>query len=101
MAPTSHHNPVIRQDSVPRRGRGAPRLGPSQMPSPFAQPAVPAPPPAQEPSAKSANPGSPKAPTTKERKPGVNDGAIDIHSDHATLGVDGNATLKGNVIVRQ
>jgi LPS-assembly protein len=70
------------------------------MTSPVARSAVPAPPPAQEPSAKSANPGSPKAPT-KERKPGVNDGAIDIHSDHATLGVDGNATLKGNVIVRQ
>jgi LPS-assembly protein len=71
------------------------------MTSPVARSAVPAPPPAQEPSAKSANPGSPKAPITKERKPGVNDGAIDIHSDHATLGVDGNATLKGNVIVRQ
>jgi LPS-assembly protein len=31
----------------------------------------------------------------------VGDGAIDIHSDHATLGVDGNATLKGHVNVRQ
>lgn len=37
----------------------------------------------------------------KERKPDVKDGAIDIQSDHATLGVDGNATLKGNVNVRQ
>jgi LPS-assembly protein len=28
-------------------------------------------------------------------------GNIDITSDHATLGVDGNATLKGNVVARQ
>jgi LPS-assembly protein len=75
-------------------------LCPSQMPSPAARSAVPAPPPAGEPAAKSGNPANPKAPV-KERKPGVNDGAIDIHSDHATLGVDGNATLKGNVIVSQ
>jgi LPS-assembly protein len=47
-----------------------------------------------------APPATPVKPG-KERKPGVADGAIDIHSDHATLGVDGNATLKGNVSVRQ
>lgn len=37
----------------------------------------------------------------KERKPGINDGAIDITSDHATLGSDGNAALQGNVTVHQ
>jgi len=36
--------------------------------------------------------------SSKERKP---EGAIDLKSDHATLSVDGNAELKGNVIVRQ
>jgi LPS-assembly protein len=43
----------------------------------------------------------PSSQIAKERKPAVNDGAIDIHSDHATIGVDGNATLKGNVSVSQ
>ncbi|MGH8140080.1 MAG: LPS-assembly protein LptD [Steroidobacteraceae bacterium] len=37
----------------------------------------------------------------KERKPGIGDGAIDITSDRATLGTDGNATLQGNVTVHQ
>ena len=49
------------------------------------------------PSQPTAAPSSP----VPERKPDVNDGAIDIQSDHATLGVDGNAILKGNVNVRQ
>jgi LPS-assembly protein len=31
----------------------------------------------------------------------VKDGAIDVHSDQAKVGVDGNATLKGHVSVRQ
>ena len=39
--------------------------------------------------------------TVKERKPGVNDGAIDVHSDKFQMGVEGNANLKGNVTVRQ
>jgi LPS-assembly protein len=59
-------------------------LCPSQATPPVAQ--SPTPP-----------PGSPSAPL-KERKP---DGAIEIHSDHATVGVDGNAALQGNVNVRQ
>jgi LPS-assembly protein len=53
-----------------------------------------------KPAAPDGKTGNPKVPV-KEHKPGVGDGAIDIHSDHATLGVDGNATLKGNVNVRQ
>src|SRR5262249_14607854 len=46
-------------------------------------------------------PKPPPGETLKERKPGVDDGAIDVQSDHATVGVDGNAMLKGNVSVRQ
>jgi lipopolysaccharide assembly outer membrane protein LptD (OstA) len=66
-------------------------LCPSQATARLAQPAD-----AQE------QPGATSSRTpAKERKPGVNDGAIDIHSDHATVGVDGNATLKGNVSVSQ
>jgi len=34
-------------------------------------------------------------------KPAADDGHIDVTSDQATLGVDGNATLQGNVVVRQ
>jgi LPS-assembly protein len=34
-------------------------------------------------------------------KPAADDGHIDVTSDQATLGVDGNATLKGNVVLRQ
>lgn len=40
-------------------------------------------------------------PAAKESKPGVKDGAIDINSDSAVVGVDGNATFKGNVNVSQ
>ncbi len=40
-------------------------------------------------------------PPSKERKPGIKDGAIDMHSDHATFDVNGNGTLKGNVSVSQ
>src|SRR5262249_44671240 len=57
-------------------------------------PSQPAPPPAQSPV-----PAGDSEP--KEPKPEVTDAAIDIHADHATLGVDGNATLQGNVTVRQ
>src|SRR6266403_2255618 len=56
-------------------------------------PSQPTPPVAQSPT---PTPGEPAA--SKEGKP---EGAIDIQSDHATLGVDGNAALKGNVTVRQ
>ncbi|HEY0768187.1 MAG TPA: LPS assembly protein LptD [Steroidobacteraceae bacterium] len=38
---------------------------------------------------------------TPRRKPEPGDGNIDVTSDQATLGVDGNATLTGNVVVRQ
>jgi LPS-assembly protein len=34
-------------------------------------------------------------------KPAADDGHIDVTSDQATLGVDGNATLTGNVVLRQ
>ena len=61
-----------------------PSLCPSQTAQPAAKPSTPTPPRA-----------------AKEHKPGIGDGAIDIHSDHATVGVDGNATLKGNVSVSQ
>jgi LPS-assembly protein len=39
--------------------------------------------------------------SVKERKPGVDDGAIDVVSDSAKLGVDGNAKLQGHVSIRQ
>lgn len=70
-------------------------LCPSQPAPAVAESAIP-PPGANE--AAAAN-GS--LPPLKETKPGADSGAIDIHSDHATIGVDGNATLKGNVSVRQ
>ncbi|MFL6600644.1 MAG: LPS-assembly protein LptD [Steroidobacteraceae bacterium] len=57
-------------------------------------PSQPTPPVAQSP----APTPDERATAPKERKP---EGAIDIQSDHATLGVDGNAELKGNVTVRQ
>jgi len=59
-------------------------LCPSQATPPVAQSPTPTP---------ASNDAS-----SKERKP---EGAIDIRSDHATLGVDGNAALQGNVTVRQ
>jgi LPS-assembly protein len=62
-----------------------PSLCPSQTLPPIAQ--SPTPPP---------SPGK-----VKERKPGVNDGAIDIHADHLLGDVQANATLKGHVSVRQ
>jgi LPS-assembly protein len=34
-------------------------------------------------------------------RPAADDGHIDVTSDQATLGVDGNATLTGNVVLRQ
>jgi LPS-assembly protein len=34
-------------------------------------------------------------------KPAADDGHIDVTSDQATVGVDGNMTLKGNVVLRQ
>jgi LPS-assembly protein len=37
----------------------------------------------------------------KERKPQAKDAAIDIQSDQLTSDIEGNATLKGNVVVRQ
>jgi LPS-assembly protein len=77
-----------------------PALCPSQTLSRVAQPPAPATPTAQKSATPDGKTGNPKVPI-KERKPGVADGAIDIHSDHATLGVDGNATLQGNVNVRQ
>ena len=80
MAPTSHHNTVLGQHCVRRLELRWPST------------AVSFPAAAQPP---------PSVARAKERKPDVNDGAIDIQSDHATLGVDGNATLKGNVNVRQ
>jgi LPS-assembly protein len=39
-----------------------------------------------------------KAPSSKESKP---ESTFDIHSDNATFGVEGNATLRGHVSVRQ
>jgi LPS-assembly protein len=60
-------------------------------------PSRPAPPVAQSPTPTAAAP----AELSKEQKPGAKDGAIDIHSDQATLGIDGNAALQGNVTVRQ
>src|ERR1700730_18186978 len=50
------------------------------------------PPVAQSPTATPTAPAEPQ----KEEKPS---GAIDIHADHATVGVDGNASLQGNVAV--
>jgi LPS-assembly protein len=48
---------------------------------------------------------SPKPPpptgAVKERKPGVNDGVIDVRSDHFQAAVEGNADFKGHVVVRQ
>jgi len=41
------------------------------------------------------------APLGVPRKPAADDRHIDVASDQAVLGVDGNATLKGNVVVRQ
>jgi LPS-assembly protein len=52
------------------------------------------PPVAQSPTATPAAP----AESPKEEKPS---GAIDTHSDRLTMGVDGNASLQGNVTVRQ
>jgi len=50
--------------------------------------------------AQAAGPDAPqKQGSPTERGPGG--GKIDITSDHATLGVDGNATLQGNVRVRE
>jgi LPS-assembly protein len=46
--------------------------------------------------------GQPAAPAGEPRsKPAADDGHIDVTSDQATLGVDGNATLEGNVVLRQ
>ena len=46
--------------------------------------------------------GQPAAPAGEARgKPAADDGHIDVTSDQATLGVDGNATLTGNVVLRQ
>jgi LPS-assembly protein len=47
------------------------------------------------------SPAPAAAAPAKERKPGAKESAIDIQSDHATAGVDGNFTLQGNVNVRQ
>jgi LPS-assembly protein len=77
-----------------------PSLCPSQTLPQVAQSPVPAAPAPEKPATQDGKTGNPKV-AVKERKPGVADGAIDIHSDHATLGVDGNATLKGHVNVRQ
>jgi len=41
------------------------------------------------------------APAGVPRKPAADDGRIDVASDQAILGVDGNAILKGNVVLRQ
>jgi len=41
------------------------------------------------------------APAAVPRKPAADERHIDVASDQAVLGVDGNATLKGNVVVRQ
>jgi LPS-assembly protein len=60
-------------------------------------PSQPTPPVAQSPT---PTPGAP-AESPKEQKPALKDGAIDTHSDHLTMGVDGNASLQGNVTVRQ
>jgi LPS-assembly protein len=57
-------------------------------------PSQPTPPVTQSPTPTRAEPAA----ASKERKP---EGAIDLQSDHATLSVDGNAELKGNVVVRQ
>ena len=45
--------------------------------------------------------GQPAAAAELRSKPAADDGHIDVTSDQATLGVDGNATLKGNVVLRQ
>src|SRR5690242_20442918 len=57
-------------------------------------PSQPTPPPAE-------SPPSAAGPLSQQEKPDVKSSAIEIHSDHASLGVDGNATLQGNVNVRQ
>jgi LPS-assembly protein len=41
------------------------------------------------------------APAGVPRKPAADDGSILVASDQAILGVDGNATLRGNVVLRQ
>jgi LPS-assembly protein len=56
---------------------------------------------ADKPAAPDGKTGNPKG-VAKERKPGVGDGKIEIDADNrATFGIDGNATLKGHVNVRQ
>jgi LPS-assembly protein len=50
----------------------------------------------------SPKPGSPASKLAlKETKPGLDEGKIDIESDHAEWGVDGNGKLKGHVVARQ
>ncbi|HXN80130.1 MAG TPA: LptA/OstA family protein, partial [Steroidobacteraceae bacterium] len=55
------------------------------------------------PAAAAAANGAPAAaaPAGVPRKPAADDGRIDVASDQAILGVDGNAILKGNVVLRQ
>ena len=76
------------------RAQTAPSLCPSssyQAPSAT----TPAAPPAAAAQKKTA------ANTSTPKKLSVDSGKIDITSDHATIGLDGNATLQGNVSIRQ
>jgi LPS-assembly protein len=80
------HITIILLGVTPSVWAAEPSLCPSQTLPPIAQSLKPP-------------PASTKA--AKEKKPGIDDGAIDIHSDHANVAVNGDADLKGNVVVRQ
>ncbi len=48
-----------------------------------------------------AQTGTPAGARAPLPRPATGEGNIDVTSGHATLGVDGNMTLGGNVVVRQ
>jgi LPS-assembly protein len=80
------HITIIVLGVTPSAWAAEPSLCPSQTLPPIAQ---------------SLNPPSASSKAAKEKKPGIDDGAIDIHSDQAKMAVNGDADLKGNVVVRQ
>ena len=80
------HITIILLGAIPSAWAAEPSLCPSQAATRVAQ---------------SPNPPPKAGKSVKERKPGVDDGAIDIHSDQAKVAVNGDAELKGNVVVRQ
>jgi LPS-assembly protein len=74
----------------------------AQQPVTPASPTATSPAPAGSPAPAPASQARSKANKSRPSEPKLSaGGAIDITSDHATLGVDGNATLQGNVNVRQ